>query len=383
MEGPNVQMDTSYGPSFLEGRKSRKMQEVEPGIIGGISDFLLIDDLLDFSNEEIAAPIGEKCSDASGVDSSTVTNTAKMAETMLSCNNDSLLDNRISTHISNAVSTDIKAHNSPADLCVSCDDLAELEWLSNFVEDSFSTGNVPTEITHHVLDSGKGSSSCILEILPLPSRASRARSKRSRAPVCNWVSRILNSPSSSASIVYQNGYTSSESYEQAGGAESLSTNTNKLSKTKTTHVTSKKRGAVQVDHHGIQVRKCSHCATQKTPQWRAGPEGPKTLCNACGVRFKSGRLLPEYRPAASPTFEGTQHSNSHRKVVELRRQKLNEIDEKPKPHDHIEKLVQGLIQYNYSSSEQYSDFGKSDDDECLLHNNINTGEDMNFCRQIV
>lgn len=49
--------------------------------------------------------------------------------------------------------------------------------------------------------------------------------------------------------------------------------------------------------------------------------GPKTLCNACGVRYKSGRLVPEYRPAASPTFMLTQHSNSHRKVLELRRQK--------------------------------------------------------------
>ncbi|CBI20840.3 unnamed protein product, partial [Vitis vinifera] len=68
-------------------------------------------------------------------------------------------------------------------------------------------------------------------------------------------------------------------------------------------------------------RKCLHCATDKTPQWRTGPMGPKTLCNACGVRYKSGRLVPEYRPAASPTFVLTKHSNSHRKVLELRRQK--------------------------------------------------------------
>lgn len=69
------------------------------------------------------------------------------------------------------------------------------------------------------------------------------------------------------------------------------------------------------------VRRCTHCASEKTPQWRTGPLGPKTLCNACGVRFKSGRLVPEYRPASSPTFVLTQHSNSHRKVMELRRQK--------------------------------------------------------------
>ncbi|KAL0739739.1 hypothetical protein Bca4012_081252 [Brassica carinata] len=69
------------------------------------------------------------------------------------------------------------------------------------------------------------------------------------------------------------------------------------------------------------LRRCTHCASDKTPQWRTGPLGPKTLCNACGVRFKSGRLVPEYRPASSPTFVLTQHSNSHRKVMELRRQK--------------------------------------------------------------
>lgn len=66
-------------------------------------------------------------------------------------------------------------------------------------------------------------------------------------------------------------------------------------------------------------RRCLHCQSDRTPQWRAGPLGPKTLCNACGVRYKSGRLLPEYRPATSPTFSSELHSNSHRRVVEMRR----------------------------------------------------------------
>ncbi|XP_019458934.1 PREDICTED: GATA transcription factor 4-like isoform X2 [Lupinus angustifolius] len=65
-------------------------------------------------------------------------------------------------------------------------------------------------------------------------------------------------------------------------------------------------------------RRCTHCLSQRTPQWRAGPLGPKTLCNACGVRYKSGRLLPEYRPAKSPTFVNYLHSNSHKKVMEMR-----------------------------------------------------------------
>ncbi|KAJ7955546.1 putative GATA transcription factor [Quillaja saponaria] len=73
--------------------------------------------------------------------------------------------------------------------------------------------------------------------------------------------------------------------------------------------------------HSTIGRKCQHCGAEKTPQWRAGPLGHKTLCNACGVRYKSGRLVPEYRPACSPTFSSELHSNSHRKVMEMRRQK--------------------------------------------------------------
>ncbi|GFP84234.1 gata transcription factor 11 [Phtheirospermum japonicum] len=66
------------------------------------------------------------------------------------------------------------------------------------------------------------------------------------------------------------------------------------------------------------TKRCAHCQVTKTPQWREGPLGPKTLCNACGVRYRSGRLFPEYRPAASPTFVPALHSNSHKKVVEMR-----------------------------------------------------------------
>ncbi|KAL5056087.1 hypothetical protein RYX36_036769 [Vicia faba] len=74
-------------------------------------------------------------------------------------------------------------------------------------------------------------------------------------------------------------------------------------------------------------RKCTHCEVTETPQWREGPKGPKTLCNACGVRYRSGRLFPEYRPAASPTFEASLHSNSHKKVVEIRN-KVNKENDK-------------------------------------------------------
>mmetsp|Transcript_18741 Transcript_18741/g.27108 ORF Transcript_18741/g.27108 Transcript_18741/m.27108 type:complete len:128 (-) Transcript_18741:163-546(-) len=36
-------------------------------------------------------------------------------------------------------------------------------------------------------------------------------------------------------------------------------------------------------------RRCVHCGTGKTPMWRCGPKGSKSLCNACGIRWKKGR----------------------------------------------------------------------------------------------
>ncbi len=36
---------------------------------------------------------------------------------------------------------------------------------------------------------------------------------------------------------------------------------------------------------------CLNCGSHQTPQWRCGPLGPRTLCNACGVRYKKGLPL--------------------------------------------------------------------------------------------
>ncbi|KAI9376009.1 hypothetical protein BJX61DRAFT_531222 [Aspergillus egyptiacus] len=31
--------------------------------------------------------------------------------------------------------------------------------------------------------------------------------------------------------------------------------------------------------------RCTDCGTSNSPEWRKGPDGPKTLCNACGLRW--------------------------------------------------------------------------------------------------
>ncbi|XP_059312959.1 GATA transcription factor 4 [Lycium ferocissimum] len=229
-----------------------------------------IDDLLDFSNDEIFS----------------INNTN-------STTTDSQHGHHHQPHSSAAAANyyDNFLPNSSDDftdnLCVPSDDVAELEWLSNFVEDSFSNfpANSVTGTMNHLSSN-------------TTSFHGRSRSKRSRS-TSNWTTSSLQNPNPNATTMKNNkeSSTSVHTREQRSSSSSSSIMDEDV------------------------PRRCTHCASEKTPQWRTGPLGPKTLCNACGVRYKSGRLVPEYRPAASPTFVLTQHSNSHRKVMELRRQK--------------------------------------------------------------
>ncbi|XP_062218587.1 protein CYTOKININ-RESPONSIVE GATA TRANSCRIPTION FACTOR 1-like [Phragmites australis] len=47
------------------------------------------------------------------------------------------------------------------------------------------------------------------------------------------------------------------------------------------------------------IRVCSDCNTTKTPLWRSGPCGPKSLCNACGIRQRKARRAMAAAAAAA------------------------------------------------------------------------------------
>ncbi|PIN06825.1 hypothetical protein CDL12_20623 [Handroanthus impetiginosus] len=194
--------------------------------------------------------------------------------------------------------------------------LESLEWLSQFVEESFSdyslTGKLPPDNkSEPVVEVKVQEQPCFKTPVQ-----TKARTKRARSGVRVWP---VLSPSFTESS------TSSSSSTSSTTSFSLSqTDSSSLGK-----LPAKKQKKKPADGGGAgaaQPRRCTHCGVTKTPQWRAGPLGAKTLCNACGVRFKSGRLLPEYRPACSPTFSSELHSNNHRKVIEMRRKKELEME---------------------------------------------------------
>ncbi|KAM0927650.1 hypothetical protein ACQ4PT_002729 [Festuca glaucescens] len=162
----------------------------------------------------------------------------------------------------------------------------------------------------------------------------RARSKRSRTSAFPTAIRAAAPPPEATILVptpmywpTTSSYSEPESIAESNNSQPPAMKKKKKAKRPAPPVTSDAEGDGDADYEEGSggaalppgaVRRCTHCQIEKTPQWRAGPLGPKTLCNACGVRYKSGRLFPEYRPAASPTFVPAVHSNSHKKVVEMR-----------------------------------------------------------------
>ncbi|XP_028774227.1 GATA transcription factor 21 [Neltuma alba] len=53
------------------------------------------------------------------------------------------------------------------------------------------------------------------------------------------------------------------------------------------------------NNNTITVRVCADCHTTKTPLWRSGPRGPKSLCNACGIRQRKARRAMAAAAAAA------------------------------------------------------------------------------------
>ncbi|KAE8658176.1 GATA transcription factor 23 [Hibiscus syriacus] len=53
------------------------------------------------------------------------------------------------------------------------------------------------------------------------------------------------------------------------------------------------------DNNNSLIRVCADCNTTKTPLWRSGPRGPKSLCNACGIRQRKARRAMAAAAAAA------------------------------------------------------------------------------------
>ncbi|CAN0846906.1 GATA transcription factor 8 [Linum grandiflorum] len=49
----------------------------------------------------------------------------------------------------------------------------------------------------------------------------------------------------------------------------------------------------------FRIRRCIDCHTTTTPCWRGSLAGPRTLCNACGIRYRKSRNSASSSPSFS------------------------------------------------------------------------------------
>ncbi|KAJ0102298.1 hypothetical protein Patl1_06089 [Pistacia atlantica] len=301
------------GPNFMD--------EIDCG-----SFFDHIDDLLDFPNEDIEA--GLAAADSKSFPSLWPTQSDSLP------GSDSVFSNNSSTDLSAELSVptlfNLNGFRPLLRIPSPEEALRLINRLSSSInKDDSSLNQFRTSSPVSVLES---SSSCSGEknLLGSPEtlatgRRGRARSKRPRPATFNPRPPVqLISPTSSVTEAHQPFVAPKVPSDSENFAESRLVI--KIPKQFNSEYKKKKKIKLTVPQDSTEnnqnqptqaVRKCMHCEITKTPQWRAGPLGPKTLCNACGVRYKSGRLFPEYRPAASPTFVPALHSNSHKKLQDF------------------------------------------------------------------
>ncbi|XP_009768461.1 putative GATA transcription factor 22 [Nicotiana sylvestris] len=80
-------------------------------------------------------------------------------------------------------------------------------------------------------------------------------------------------------------------------------------------------------NNNIPIRVCADCNTTKTPLWRSGPKGPKTLCNACGIRQRKARRAMAAAAANGETLTTeTSSSSMKKKVKHLHKEKITNVN---------------------------------------------------------
>lgn len=67
-----------------------------------------------------------------------------------------------------------------------------------------------------------------------------------------------------------------------------------LPKKNTTDIKAKLAVPMKRSAANEEKRSCTNCGRVNTPQWRIGPKGPKSLCNACGVHYRKFKELPKF-----------------------------------------------------------------------------------------
>ncbi|ESQ49360.1 hypothetical protein EUTSA_v10021708mg [Eutrema salsugineum] len=109
-----------------------------------------------------------------------------------------------------------------------------------------------------------------------------------------------------------------------------------------------------------EKKSCAICGTSKTPLWRGGPAGPKSLCNACGIRNRKKRRIvignrsEDKKKKKNPTRNSKLGDSLKQRLMELGRevmlQRSTAENQRRKKLGEEEQAAVLLMALSYASS---------------------------------
>ncbi|KAJ1652735.1 hypothetical protein IWQ61_006992 [Dispira simplex] len=82
-----------------------------------------------------------------------------------------------------------------------------------------------------------------------------------------------------------------------------------------------------------RVRRCHHCGTTDSKQWRKGPQGLRSLCNPCGLWYAVHRQLPILSPEGTPSLRPSKQVDNSTPTVNSRQLDSKDTSEHHNPMD--------------------------------------------------
>ncbi|KAI7871753.1 hypothetical protein BDF14DRAFT_1758602 [Spinellus fusiger] len=121
------------------------------------------------------------------------------------------------------------------------------------------------------------------------------------------------------------------------------------------------------------IKKCLYCGSKSTPMWRRGPQGAGTLCNACGVKWKHGKIL--CGNDAASTLAGVTKDNYALPKSEKKRKKTGsgaKKDKRAKVKD---------IKKTLHTSDEELDCGNAYTEDDDMESNIDAARNLSICEE--
>ncbi|KAF7727450.1 hypothetical protein EC973_007519 [Apophysomyces ossiformis] len=125
---------------------------------------------------------------------------------------------------------------------------------------------------------------------------------------------------------------------------------------------------------GSSLKKCLYCGSKSTPMWRRGPQGAGTLCNACGVKWKHGKILSDSDAFVAPSSlvkERRRSSKSEKKrkksTSSTRKDRRGKAQNGMKKSTSVQSVVDQMSHYKLDSE---NDVGMTElyEDNTLVSN---------------